>query len=80
LILFPHYAPDAEAEMEVRPLSKAQASLRLMASLVNARNLPDHGLSEVTRLARQAPAYELRYAELDQLAGQLEPFFTQHLG
>jgi len=78
LILFPHYAPNAEAEMEVRPLSKAQASLRLMASLVNARNLPDHGLSEVTRLARRVPAYELRYAELDQLAGRLGPLFAQN--
>ncbi|NBD36646.1 MAG: hypothetical protein GVY30_11695 [Chloroflexi bacterium] len=77
LILFPHYAPDAEAEMEVRPLSKAQASLRLMACLVNARNLPDHGVAEVARLARRVPAYELRYAELDKLAGRLEPLFAQ---
>ena len=75
VILFPHYVPDAE--LEVRPLPKAQASLRLMACLVNARNLPDHGVTEVARLARRVPAYELRYAELDQLAGRLEPLFAQ---
>ncbi len=77
LILFPHYAPDAE--FELRPLSKARASLRLMSCLVNARNLPGHGLSEVTRLARRVPAYDLHYARLDQLAERLAPFLAEHL-
>ncbi|MFP4396420.1 MAG: hypothetical protein ACLFTI_14280 [Anaerolineales bacterium] len=75
LILFPHYAPDAD--FELRLLSRAQAGMRLMACLVNARNLPAHGLAEIARLARQAPAYELRYAGLDQLAARLPPFFAQ---
>ena len=77
LILFPHYAPDADVEL--RPLSQAQASLRLMSCLVNARNLPRHGLTEVARLARHVPAYDLHYARLEQLSERLAPFFAQCL-
>jgi hypothetical protein len=65
LILFPRYRPDAP--MNWRQLTKAQAGLRLMECLVNARNLPDHGFAEVTRMAKMVPAYSLEYSHFDQL-------------
>ena len=40
--------------------------------LVNARNLPDHGLSEVARLAQVAPAYRMSYADFGQIGERLE--------
>jgi len=70
VVLFPRYQPGAD--FHLRPLSKAQAGMALMACLVNARNLPGHGFAEVARLARLAPAYALRYAHLDQIAGWID--------
>jgi hypothetical protein len=52
-----------------------------MGCLINARNLPEHGFLEVTRLARTVPAFSLRYgdfAQLEQwvvtLEGSSDPF------
>ncbi len=70
LIVFPHYLPDGE--FSLHPLSKAQAGLALMECLINARNLPDHGLSEIARLAQAAPAYKLTYAHFDQIREPIE--------
>jgi hypothetical protein len=70
LILFPHYLPGGD--FSLRPLSKAQAGLELMQCLVNARNLPEHGFPEVTRLARRVPAYKMSYAHFDQLGECIE--------
>lgn len=67
LIIFPRYTPGSDVQMQ--PLSPAQAGLRLMECLVNARNLPDHGLADVVRLAQHAPAYQLHYADFSQIAG-----------
>ena len=39
-----------------------------MASLVNARNLPRHGLADVVRLAQLVPGYRLRYSDADDVA------------
>jgi hypothetical protein len=47
----------------LRPLSKGEASLALLANLVNARNLPDHGLAAVTQLARRIPAFAAEYED-----------------
>ena len=69
-IIFPHYRPAAEFEMQ--PLSKAQAGLELMQCLVNARNLPEHGFPEIARLARRLPAYHLRYSSFAQIGAQIE--------
>lgn len=70
LVMFPRY--QAEGDPLCRPLSKAQAGLALMECLVNARNLPGHGFSEIARLARAAPAYRLCYSRFEQIEGQLE--------
>lgn len=65
LIIFPHYRPDDDFEW--RPLSSAQAGLALMQCLINARNLPGYGFSEITRLARAVPAYVLGYSNFEQV-------------
>jgi hypothetical protein len=69
LIVFPQYLPDCAGE--VQPLSRAQAGLALMQSLVNARNLPEYGFSEIARLAQSVPAYKLRYSQFDQIEQQI---------
>jgi hypothetical protein len=73
LIIFPHYLPGGD--LSWRPLSKAQAGLALMECLVNARNLPDYGFSEIVRLAKRAPAYHVRYAGFDQIKERIEALF-----
>jgi hypothetical protein len=70
LIVFPQYLPGGDFSWH--PLSKARAGLALMECLVNARNLPDHGFSEIVRLAKRAPAYHMRYAGFDQIGGRIE--------
>ncbi|MCB9077506.1 MAG: hypothetical protein H6631_07940 [Anaerolineaceae bacterium] len=65
-IIFPQYCSDSNFEYQL--LSKAQAGLALMQTLINARNLPEHGFQEVTRLARQVPAYTLKYSHFDHVA------------
>lgn len=70
LILFPLH--QADVELELLRLSKAQAGLSLMECLVNARNLNGHGFNEATRLAREVPAYRLTYSSFSQLGNRLE--------
>jgi len=70
-ILFPHYA--AHSTFSCTPLTQAQAGVALMESLINARNLPNHGFTEVARLVRSVPAYSLTYSSF----GQLQPWFIQ---
>jgi hypothetical protein len=70
LMIFPRYLPGGE--FSLRPLSKARAGLALMECLINARNLPGHGFSEVARLAQKAPAYQLNYADFGQIKGRIE--------
>jgi hypothetical protein len=43
-----------------------------MQTLVNARNLPEHGFSEITRLVRHIPAYVMRYGSFDQITHSVE--------
>jgi hypothetical protein len=73
LIVFPRY--QAGGDLVWRPLSKAQAGLALMKCLVNARNLPEHGFPQISRLAKAAPAYHMTYAGFDQVEAQLKGLF-----
>jgi hypothetical protein len=68
-IIFPTYQPGGN--FSLHPLSPARAGLALMQCLLNARNLPDHGFAEISRLARQVPAYQLDYGHFEQLRGWL---------
>jgi hypothetical protein len=73
LIIFPRYAPDADFTLSL--LRPAQAGLKLMQCLVNARNLTDYGLADVARLARRARAYTLSYSAFDQLGERIQALF-----
>ncbi len=65
-VVFPHFTPEAKNGLpELKPMSKARAGLRLMEVLLNARNLPGHGFPEISRLARDLPAYEMVYGGFD---------------
>lgn len=70
LIVFPRYTP--RGRFRLQPLSPAQAGLRLMAGVLNGGALPDHGFREALRVARLAPAYEMRYANLGQVEAHLK--------
>ena len=69
LIIFPRY--QAGSDLVWRPLSKAQAGLALMKCLVNARNLPEHGFPQISRLAKAVPAYHMTYAGFTRSGGEL---------
>jgi hypothetical protein len=69
-LVFPSYVP--HNDFELRPLSKAEAGVRLMACLVNRKNLRDHGFDEVVRLARALPAYAMTYASFEQIDDHIE--------
>jgi hypothetical protein len=71
-IILPQYAPDAVFELE--RLSPGRAAFTLIDTVVNARNLPEHGLPELARLARLVPAQRLVYSNFAQLADHLAMF------
>jgi hypothetical protein len=75
LIIFPRYRP--QTDFALQPLSKAQAGLELMQTLVNAKNLPDHGFSEITRLVKDVPAYKMRYANFAQIGEQIKRLLSE---
>jgi hypothetical protein len=75
LIVFPKYR--AGAPLDLRRLSKAEAAMHLMESLVNARNLTRHGLDEVTRLVRQAPAYGVTYGQVEESQAAIRSLIDQ---
>ncbi len=70
LIVLPNYQP--RSELEIQQLTKAQAGFALLETLVNARNLSEHGFREAARLARLAPAYRIRYSHFEQIREPLE--------
>lgn len=73
-IVFPRLISEGEHRLE--PLSKAQAGLKLVECLVNGRNIPNHGIDEVSRIVRDVPAYMLHYTgfrTLPALLGEILP-------
>ena len=74
LAFFPRYQPQGEAEWQ--PLSAAQTAQNLMRSLVNARNLPDHGFHEAARLARLAQGVAFQYSHFNQIEEHLAGILT----
>jgi hypothetical protein len=75
LIIFPHY--QVQSDFELQQLSRAQAGLELMQCLINARNLPEHGFLEITRLARLTPAFKMTYANFAQVEPHLDSFLKR---
>ncbi|HOB51566.1 MAG TPA: hypothetical protein PK176_12655 [Acidobacteriota bacterium] len=74
-IIFTNYRADSACLLQ--PLSPARAVVRLMGCLVNARNLPDHGLADAVRLAERIPAYQLIYGGCDQLGEHGERLWAE---
>jgi hypothetical protein len=70
LFIFPRYKEDVDPSWEV--LTTAQCAQELMQSLVNARNLPEHGLPETVRLAKAARGYRIVYSDFAQIAEGLD--------
>jgi len=65
MIPFPRYRKNGSITLE--RLSPAQTCLRLMACIVNARNLPEYGFPRIARLLRTVPAYALEYSGFEQV-------------
>jgi hypothetical protein len=63
LLVFPVYAP--EAAFCAERLSPAETLFHLLQNLVNARNIPDHGLTVAARLARRVKAFSLIYSDIE---------------
>jgi hypothetical protein len=72
-IVFPRRQPSVTPRLV--PLGRAQTGLRLMACLLNARNLPDHGFPAVAALVRRVSSCEVLYSEREQV----EPFLRRLL-
>jgi Glycosyl transferase family 2 len=75
LIVFPSYNPDAPFELNA--LTAGEASLRLIESCLNARNLPRGGLPFASVLARRVQAISLVYRATDELNGTLDVLTRQ---
>lgn len=70
IIVFPSYA--AGSPCEVESLSQGPCARNLMGSLLNARNLPKHGLSFAMHLAGTCPSYRVRYSRLQDVSTWLD--------
>jgi hypothetical protein len=71
VVVFPDY--ESKASFSAAAISKAEAGLNLMACLINARNLPEHGHGEVARVVREVPAFRVRYGSF----AQVEPWLGE---
>lgn len=74
LLIFPHYIADAPLQAE--RLTKAEALFRLLQNLVNARNLPNHGMDATVRLASQVTAYTVNYSSLESASEWIQQTIT----
>jgi hypothetical protein len=75
LIIFPHF--QADSQFSLQRLTKAQAGLELMKSLINARNLPGHGFAEISRIVKQVPACKMNYASFEQIGDNIEHLLAE---
>jgi hypothetical protein len=65
-IIFPSYV--AHAGFKFEQLSFGLCAKELMGSLLNARNLPKHGLSFATRFAKSHRGYRVTYSNLEDVS------------
>jgi hypothetical protein len=72
-IVFP--AREVGRGFDLQPMSRAETTLGLMASLVNAQNLQQHGFADVVRLAKGVPGYRMRYSDVADIT--IEPSLGQ---
>ncbi len=76
VILCPSY--DDNASFNVEALSRGRCATELLGSLLNARNLPKHGLTLVSRLAGSCPSYRVAYSRLEDVSIWLEELHGFH--
>ena len=62
VIFFPRF--QSGHRFEWQELSQAETAFHLMQRLINAKNLPNHGFTFTTQLARKVKAYRLTYGEI----------------
>ncbi|MFN0263223.1 hypothetical protein ACKTEK_05015 [Tepidamorphus sp. 3E244] len=74
-IVFASYAPSEPQGLQ--PISKAAAVVRLMGSVANARQLPDHGFEAITNLTRTVAAYSLNHTSADDGAKAIRALIPQ---
>jgi hypothetical protein len=67
LIIFPHLMDGSQLRIE--PVSPGVVAMRLMENVVNGRNLPGGGLTDIASLARRFTGVEIHYCEISQLDG-----------
>src|ERR1700678_2554205 len=70
---------DSSYFLHSTPVTPGEASLRLMGSCLNVRNLPRAGLPMAGRLARSMQAIALTYGASDDLTGALDVVTRQVL-
>jgi len=70
MLVFPQFR--AGADLRMRTLTAADAGLRLVECNLNARNHPDGGFAEISKIARGVPAISLEYGSFDQLEETLD--------
>lgn len=75
ILLFSRYL--AGQPFAVQPLSQAEAVFELMRSLLNAKNLPQGGLSSATHLIQQLESYRLTYSDINQMVTWLKQCLAQ---
>jgi hypothetical protein len=75
VLLFPRF--QAGAAFDVELLSPGRAASGLMATLMNARNLPKHGLSLAVELVRSRPCYSVVYSDMAEVSGWLDTVWRQ---
>jgi hypothetical protein len=73
MILYPRYSEGSE--FKLNSITPALAGLDLMKCLINARNLSGHGFPEITRIAKNVPAYSMVYGGFEQLGKDLFDLF-----
>lgn len=64
-IIFPEFNSDIKPGLQ--EISPAKSSLYLLRSHVNARNLPEHGVSQLATIVRRCRSFILRYGCFDDL-------------
>jgi hypothetical protein len=77
LLIYPEFIKDQRATLT--KISSARSCLKLMESYVNARNIPEHGFSEIAALTRTVTSYELKFGSFDDLPPILYPVLSAGL-
>ena len=70
IVIFPKYS--AQSDFRWQRISTGQTAFHLAHSLVNAINLPGHGMSQVVALSKRVTGYSVEFALPDQVAEWLD--------